>query len=276
VSQVTEWQLAVMGRSTQYQLVALAGLLILIWVGNWFVTRMGNRVLERLPAADQAVLATRYRLLRRITVAVIVFIAVMIVLLANDSTAKAAGAVLASSAVLGLAFGFAARSVLANFVAGVMIAINQPVRLGDRVCIGDADGVVEDIGLTYTRLRTPDNRRVLIPNEELANSRVINQTLVDPVTLASASVIVPLTSDPVRVKEVLAEQAVLAPGRLEQRPGPGVSVSELRAEGAVFTVGVWVADPLQGAQTAAWLRERCLARLNDEGVLAVLDAEVQG
>jgi small-conductance mechanosensitive channel len=150
------------------------------------------------------------------------------------------------------------------------------VRLGDRVCIGDADGVVEDIGLTYTRLRTPDNRRVLIPNEELANSRVINQTLVDPVTLASASVVVPLTSDPVRVKEVLAEQATLAPGRLEQRPGPGVSVSELRAEGAVFTVGVWVADPLQGAQTAAWLRERCLARLNDEGVLAVLEPEVQG
>jgi small-conductance mechanosensitive channel len=264
-----------MGRSTQYQLIALVGLLVLIWVGNWFVTRMGNRVLERLPTADQAVLATRYRLLRRITVAVIVFIAVMIVLLANDSTAKAAGAVLASSAVLGLAFGFAARSVLANFVAGVMIAINQPVRLGDRVCIGDADGVVEDIGLTYTRLRTPDNRRVLIPNEELANSRVINQTLIDPVTLASASVVVPLTADPIRVKEVLAEQAALAPGRLEHRPGPGASVSELRAEGAVFTVGVWVADPLQGAQTAAWLRERCLARLNDEGVLAVLEGEVQ-
>jgi small-conductance mechanosensitive channel len=275
VNHITGWQMAVMGRSTQYQLIALAGLLALIWVGNWVVTRMGNRVLERLPAADQAVLATRYRLLRRITVAVIVFIAVMIVLLANDSTAKAAGAVLASSAVLGLAFGFAARSVLANFVAGVMIAINQPVRLGDRVCIGDADGVVEDIGLTYTRLRTPDNRRVLIPNEELANSRVINQTLVDPVTLASASVVVPLTTDPVRVKEVLAEQAALAPGRLEQRPGPGVSVSELRADGAVFTVGVWVADPLQGGQTAAWLRERCLARLNDEGVLAVLETEAQ-
>ena len=45
-----------------------------------------------------------------------------------------------------------------------MIAITQPVRLGDRVQIGDADGQVEDIGLTYTRLRTPDNRRVLIPD----------------------------------------------------------------------------------------------------------------
>ena len=80
---------------------------------------------------------------------------------------------LASSAVLGLVVGFAARSTLANFVAGVMIAINQPVRLGDRVAIADVEGIVEDVGLTYTRLRTPDNRRVLIPNEELANSRVV-------------------------------------------------------------------------------------------------------
>src|SRR5439155_778146 len=88
------------------------------------------------------------------------------------STRAYAQTVFASSAVLGLAVGFAARSTLANFVAGVMIAVNQPVRLGDRVQVGDADGLVEDIGLTYTRLRTTDNRRVLIPNEELANSRV--------------------------------------------------------------------------------------------------------
>ena len=67
---------------------------------------------------------------------------------------------LASSALLGLVVGFVARSTLANFVAGVMIAVNQPVRLGDRVVIADVKGIVKDVGLTYTRLRTPDNRRV--------------------------------------------------------------------------------------------------------------------
>ena len=69
-----------------------------------------------------------------------------------------------------------------------MIAINQPVRLGDRVPVGDAEGQVEDIGLTYTRLRTADNRRVLIPNEELANTRVTNHTLIDAVSLAQVRV----------------------------------------------------------------------------------------
>jgi small-conductance mechanosensitive channel len=260
-------------RDTEYQLLGLVGLLVVIWIVDKLATRMGNRVLERLPAADQAMLATRYRLLRRITAATVLLIAVLILLLSNDHTSQAAQAVLASSAVVGLAVGFAARSVLANFVAGVMIAINQPVRLGDRIALGDADGVVEDIGLTYTRLRTGDNKRVLIPNEELANSRLTNLTLIDPVSLAQARIVVPLTVDPVRVKEVLAEQAALAPGALTDRPGPGVSVADLTAEGAVYSVGVWTPDPVQALQTSAWLRERSLARLNDEGVLASLAGE---
>ena len=63
---------------------------------------------------------------------------------------------------------------------------------------------------------------------------------------------------------------------LSRLPGPGVSVAELTGEGAVFTVGVWTADATQAVQAAAWLRERALARLNDEGVLAALEPEAAG
>ena len=119
-------------------------------------------------------LTTRYRLLRRIAVALTVFVGVLVVLLANDSTRAVAQAVLASSAVVGLVVGFAARSTLANFIAGIMIAINQPVRLGDRVSVATRRAWWRTSVLTYTRLRTADNRRMLIPNEELADSRVIN------------------------------------------------------------------------------------------------------
>jgi small-conductance mechanosensitive channel len=176
--------------------------------------------------------------------------------------------------VLGLAVGFAARSTIANFVAGVMIAITQPVRLGDRIQIGDADGQVEDIGLTYTRLRTPDNRRVLIPNEELASSRVTNQTLIDAVSLARVLVTVPLSADTARVRELLAGLVLVAPGRLGDRPDPGVAVADLSADSAVFSLGVWVADPQTAAQTAAWLREQTLARLADGGMFRGIEASV--
>jgi small-conductance mechanosensitive channel len=265
---------------TRHQEIVIGGLIVLLVVivalDRLLLDRVGSRVLDRLPDADRAVFKTRYRLLRRIIEAVIVFIGLVAALFSFDQTRAAAQTVLASSALLGLVVGFAARSTLANFVAGVMIAVNQPVRLGDRVAIGDAEGTVEDVGLTYTRLRTPDNRRVLIPNEELANSRVANMTVVDPVSLAQARVTVPVTADGVRVREVLSELAAAAPGALPDRPGPGVSVAELTGTGAVFTVGVWTPDAVQAAQTAAWLRERALARLNDEGVLAALEPEAAG
>ena len=149
-----------------------------------------------------------------------------------------------------------------------MIAVNQPIRLGDQVSVDGADGIVEDIGLSYTRLRTADNRRILIPNDELASSRVTNNTLIDPTSLASVRVTVPLTADPVRVRELLMEQAAAAPGRMEDRPGPIVNVAEVGVDGTIYSVGVWVSSPAAERSTAAWLRERCVGRLGGEGLLA--------
>lgn len=248
--------------------------MVVLWITDMVMSRYGRRWSERLPVTDRAMLETRYRLIRRIALAVVLFLGIGAVLFNIPSTKAYAQTVFASSAVLGLAVGFAARSTLANFVAGVMIAVNQPVRLGDRVQVGDADGLVEDIGLTYTRLRTPDNRRVLIPNEELANSRVTNFTLVDAVSLAQVRVTVPLSADPTRVREVLSELPAMAPGRLGSRPDPGVTVLELNELTAVYSVAVWTADPAQAAATAAWLRERALTRLADEGLFRDIDAEV--
>ncbi|MEP6640286.1 MAG: mechanosensitive ion channel domain-containing protein [Gaiellales bacterium] len=249
-------------------LAALAGMLVAIAVFDRVMHRMGSRVLQHLPVADQAVFATRYRLLRRTAEAVILLLGIVVVLWSFDATRSAAQTVLASSAVLGLVVGFAARSTLANFVAGVMIAINQPVRLGDRVAVGDAEGTVEDIGLTYTRLRMADNRRVLIPNEELANSRVTNMTIIDPVSLAQVRLTLPPAADPTRVRAILDEQADTVPGRLLDRPGPAAAALEVGAEGTVYTVGVWMADAAQVAAAASPLRERCLVRLYDEGLVS--------
>ena len=255
--------------------IVLAVIVALIVIDRAMAAK-GRAWAERLPAADQAMLITRYRLLRRVVMAVIGFLGVMAVLLSVDETRSWAQAVIASSTVLGLVIGFAARSTLANFVAGVMIAINQPVRLGDRAQIGDVEGSVEDIGLTYTRLRTPDNRRVLIPNEELAGGRVVNMTLVDPVSLAQVKIWVPLSSDHDRVREALAELVPPAPGRIGDRPDPGVAVAELTETSAAFTIGVWVSDPQQALKTSAWLRERALSRLAIEGIFQGVSAEVGG
>src|SRR5919108_1183 len=70
-----------------------------------------------------------------------------------------------------------ARQVLANSVAGVMLAITQPLRIGDRVRFEGEDGTVEDVQLNYTYLRTPVGTRVVIPNERLAAGILHNDTM---------------------------------------------------------------------------------------------------
>ena len=76
--------------------------------------------------------------------------------------------VLASSAVLGLVVGFAARQTLANAIAGILLAITQPIRVGDLVTFEEETGEVEDVRLTYTYIRLDDGRRLIVPNERLA------------------------------------------------------------------------------------------------------------
>jgi small-conductance mechanosensitive channel len=106
-----------------------------------------------------------------------------------------AGGILASSAVLGLVIGFASQRTIGNVVAGILIAITQPLRLGDRVTVEGTEGIVEEIGLTYTWIRTRDNDRLVVPNEKLASESIRNSTIRSAETLAEVQVQVPASAD---------------------------------------------------------------------------------
>jgi len=122
-------------------------------------------------------LATRYRVLRRMLMAAIVFVGLLSALLVVPQIRTVAGGVLASSAVIGLVIGFASQRTIGNVVAGLLIAVSQPLRLGDEVEVEGTQGVVEEIGLTYTWIRTRDNDRLVVPNERLASVPIRNSTI---------------------------------------------------------------------------------------------------
>jgi small-conductance mechanosensitive channel len=87
-----------------------------------------------------------------------------------------AGTILASSAVIALVIGFAAQTTLSNFVAGLLIAFTQPLRLGDVVEVGQASGTVDEIGLTYTIIKAPDGAHFFVPNTKLASDTIRNES----------------------------------------------------------------------------------------------------
>jgi small-conductance mechanosensitive channel len=165
--------------------VIFAAVTLLARVIDWSLTRR--------PLAPEA--ATRYRIFRRTVTVIILTVGLFSALLAIPEVRAVAGGLLASSALLGVVLGFAAQRTLGNFVAGILIALAQPVRIGDRVEYGGASGVVEEIGLTYTFIRAIDRRRIVVPNEKLASDMIVNASIRSRETFAEVSVPVPLTAD---------------------------------------------------------------------------------
>lgn len=157
------------------------------------LARLIDHWLARRELPPEAV--TRYRILRRTITVSILFIGIFSALLVIPQVRAIAGGLLASSAVLGVIIGFASQRTLGNFVAGLLIAISQPVRLGDRVSYGGENGVIEEIGLTYTFIRTQDQARIVVPNEKLASDTIRNSTIRSRETFAEITVPVPLSAD---------------------------------------------------------------------------------
>ena len=138
--------------------------------------------------------ATRYRVLRRSITAAILVVGFCSALLVIPQVRAIAGGLLASSAVLGVIIGFASQRTLGNFVAGLLIAIAQPVRLGDRVEVDGAKGSSRRSG-SPTRYPGQDDARIVIPNEKLASDTIRNSTIRSREKVAEITVQVPLSTD---------------------------------------------------------------------------------
>jgi small-conductance mechanosensitive channel len=139
---------------------------------------------------------TRLRLIRRLIFVAIIVIGIALALSQFASIKRFATGILASTAVLGLIIGFAARTVIANFVAGVLMAIRQPIRIGDLISIGeDVHGRVVDIALTYTSVDGGDGNLLVIPNEKVINDVVVNHSSGNRKAPATVELTVPIDVD---------------------------------------------------------------------------------
>jgi small-conductance mechanosensitive channel len=133
------------------------------------------------PAVSQVSRSTRTRLrfLRRLVILVVFLVLVAIALAQFTELQRLATGILASTAVLAAIVGFAAQHTLANMVAGVQIAVSQPIKIGDRVCFEEVEGRVVDITLSYTYVDPGDGTSVVIPNQLLVEGVVHNLSTAD-------------------------------------------------------------------------------------------------
>ncbi|WP_372791419.1 mechanosensitive ion channel family protein [Paraconexibacter sp.] len=202
------------------------------------------------PEAD-----TRLRFLRRFTEVTIIVIGISIALSQFAALDRIAGAVLASSAIAAAVVGFAARQVLANAVAGLQIAITQPLRVGDHVTFEDQTGTVEDVRLTSTWLRTGTDARVIIPNERLAAGVLRNESIESATVAVEVSVWIRPDAD---------ASAALAAVRTAL-PEIQCRVAESTSEGIRLFLVAAPCQPAERFGAEADLREAALEALHGAG-----------
>ena len=226
-----------------------------------FVTLVAARIVDRRMARRDLPpgAITRYRVLRRSVITLIVFVGVLSALLAIPQVRAVATGILASGAVIGIVVGFASQRTIGNFIAGLLIAFTQPIRLGDYVETEGLTGVVEEIGLTYTFIRTQDNDRLVIPNEKIASDTIRNSSIRSRKKLAQVTVQVPLNNDLEAVRNLLYEAA--------EDDAAEVVVSALD-DHARLTLSVWAPDEPTAEQIENELRLRAHARLRKAKVFA--------
>jgi small-conductance mechanosensitive channel len=222
------------------------------------VAKVADRAIARrdLDAAS----TTRYRVLRRSIVLSIVVVGVLSALLVIPAVRAVAGGILASGAVIGIVVGFAAQSTLSNFVAGIMIAFTQPLRLGDSLLTPDGAGIVEEIGLVYTLIRLEDGSRLVVPNSKLSSDTIRNASIVSRDRVAEITVQLPLATD---LEQALARLRAALPKERE----PDVFVSAL-AERATITVRAHADDPQRAEELQRDLRLWTHEALRAEGAFA--------
>ena len=144
--------------------------------------------------------------------------------------------------IIGIAVALAAKELLSNFFGSVAILGDRPYKVGDRVKIGGSDsGDVIEIGLRSSRMKTLDNRVIIVPNANIANSRILNYSMPDSHVVFDIKVGIAYGADVEKAAKIMKEVALGTNGVLTD-PGPTVHVTELGSFGVKLLMLVPVKD----------------------------------
>lgn len=205
-------------------LMALVGLVII---------RLLMRIVDRLLDRAKSVMDIRIY----IRSAIHVFLWFLLALVVAGSLGADVSSVIAMLSVAGLAVSLALQNTLSNLAGGLMILVTKPFAVGDYIDADGTAGTVSEIGLAYTKLTTPDSKRISVPNSQMSAAKIVNYTneagrRVD--LIFSASYDAPTQT----VKEAIRE-AVDAIPAIRQEPAPAIWINAYGASAIDYVVRAW-------------------------------------
>ena len=162
-------------------------------------------------------------------------------------------ALVAASAVVAVGIGFGLQNIAQNFISGVILLIEQPVRHGDFVKVGGTLGTVEDIGLRATHIITRDAVTIIVPNSALIGAEVINHSRPTTNLRIRVAVGVSYGADTAKVVRALTEVAA-ENAQVLHDPAPEVRLEDFGDSALSFALLCWIADPREDLRVGSALR----------------------
>lgn len=212
-------------------LTAGAVLLVTLWISAAIEARLlrqatGSQLSLRLAISN----ATR---------ALLMFIGLIVALSSVGIDLTALGVL---GGAVGVGIGLGLQKLAANYVSGFVILTERALRIGDTVRVDGFDGVITQINMRYTVVRSQGGRESIVPNELLVINRVENLSLQDSRVNQTTTVSVAYDADVDLVRRLLVE-AALAQEKVVKDPAPSAQLTAFGADGLEFTLAYWMADP---------------------------------
>ena len=219
----------------QYGPVVVTALITLV-VG-WIVARIISGVLRRVMTKAKV----ESTLIGFVTNLVFSLLMTLVVISAVQKLGVPTTSFVAVVGAAGLAIGFALQGSLANFASGVMVIIFRPFRAGDFVDAGGVSGTVEEVQIFATILKTPDNKRLIVPNAAITGGTITNYSAND---MRRVDLVFGIGyGDDIKKAKTVLEGILAAEPRILADPVPVIAVSELADNSVNFVVRPWVKTP---------------------------------
>lgn len=166
---------------------------------------------------------------------------------------------------LSVGIGFGLQSIINNFVSGLILLVERPIKVGDRVSVKDQEGFVRRISVRSTEIETGDKASLIVPNSDLITSAVTNWTHRNALGTVSVKVRVGYQSDAERVRDILQKVGAECP-LLLQHPAPSVGFDNFGPDGLEFSLGAVIPDVTKSGAVQSDLRFRILKAFRDAGI----------
>jgi potassium-dependent mechanosensitive channel len=238
-------------------LLAILTFMLALTVTRFLQRRLDDRVLSKLQI-DRGVQNSITTGVGYVGVLIAILIGIGTLGLDLSNLALIAGA-------LSVGIGFGLQNVVQNFVAGLILLVERPIKVGDWVVVGQYQGIVKRISVRATEIQTFQRAAVIVPNAELVSTAVLNWTHKDKLGRVDVSVGVEYGTDLRKVKEALIACAHAVPNTLRY-PAPIVSFKDFGASSLDFVVMVYIADVDNTGTVASELRFMIAEKFEELGI----------